>query len=113
MARKTGDLPDTDMNESSLSDLGVPVHDSDGNPDKRLLARNLITKAKTMIYGKPNKTEKDVVNYHLEEVYELFVQQSLEVVAVKKELEQLSLKFAESEFKKSYATSLRRHRDHR
>lgn len=90
------------MNQSILSGVGVSVEDNDGKSDKRLLARNLITKSEAMIYGKFNKTEKDVVVAHLAEVYELFIQQSLQLVAVKNELEQLSIKYAESEFK-SYA----------
>lgn len=53
-AGNSDDMPETDMNQSSLSDLGVPVQDSGGKQDNGLVARNLITKAQ--VFGKPNKT---------------------------------------------------------
>lgn len=73
-----------EMNQPTLSDLGVLAEDSEGKQDKRLLARNLITKVQTMVLGKQTKPEKEVINSHLEEVYELLIKQVIELVVAHK-----------------------------
>lgn len=79
------------LNKSTLYDLGVVV-DENGKEDKRVVARYIVNKVKVMIQGKPNKNEKDVIGTHLDEFYELFVQQALYLAVAKVEINNLTLR---------------------
>lgn len=99
-----------DLSQSTLEDLGVPVVEK-SKKDLRVAARELVQKVRAMVQaaGKMKANEKEVVSSHLDELYELFVQQALELASAKTNMENMALKIAENESeKRTYAAAAQR-----
>lgn len=79
-----------DLNKSQ----GIDVHDN------RVKAKEVIDKVKAVILAsKPNKTQEKLalgtILSHLDDIYEIFVEQAIELAVALSEIETLSLHVAE------------------
>lgn len=103
------DMNDSNLSENpsekstTMSDLGIPrvkegTPERERLPDRRLDAKNLISKIRVMLLAKPKAIEKGVISEDLDELYELFVQQSMALAQAYKEIDQYTLLVAKDDY---------------